>query len=98
MNRSFEIRAPAQKDIATAWSWYAQRGRGLGERFLRALEECFSRIQHGPESHARVHPRVRRALLRHFPYGVFYCVEEHRISVIGCLHVRRQPSLWRSRA
>lgn len=97
MNRSFEIRKPAQADIADAARWYEQRDKGLGAEFLRALEACFSSIQRGPESHALVHPRVRRALLRRFPYGVFYVVEEQRISVIACLHVRRRPGAWKAR-
>ncbi len=65
--------------------------------FVRALDACFSNIQRNPESHALVHPRVRRALLRRFPYGVFYVVGERHISVIACLHVRRRPGTWKAR-
>jgi toxin ParE1/3/4 len=97
VKRSFEIRKPAQADITDAARWYEQRDKGLGAEFLRALDACFSSIQRSPESHALVHPRLRRALLRRFPYGVFYVVEKQRISVIACLHVRRRPDVWKRR-
>ncbi|MFY0527390.1 type II toxin-antitoxin system RelE/ParE family toxin [Archangium gephyra] len=97
MKRPLELRKPARADITDAARWYEQQDKGLGAEFLRALDACFSSTQRSPESHARVHPRVRRALLRRFPYGVFYVVEEQRISVIACLHVRRRPGAWKAR-
>lgn len=97
MIRSFEIRAPARKDITDAVHWYEQRVPGLGTEFLQSLDVCFSNIQHSPDSFASVHPRVRRALVQRFPYGVFYVVEGPRISVIACLHVRRHPASWKAR-
>jgi plasmid stabilization system protein ParE len=97
VKRSLEIRKPAQADITDAARWYEQQDKALGAEFLRAQDACFSSIQRGPESHTRVHARVRRALLRRFPYGVFYVVEEQRISVIACLHVRRRPGTWKGR-
>lgn len=75
MRRTLEVRKPAQADITDAVRWYEQQDKGLGAEFLRALDACFALIQRSPEAHAHVHPRVRRALLRRFPYGVFYVVE-----------------------
>jgi toxin ParE1/3/4 len=91
------LRKPAQADIADAARWYEARGKGLGAEFLRAVEACLSNIRRSPESHAHVHPRVRRALLRRFPYAVFYVLSGQHIQVIACLHVRRQPGVWKSR-
>lgn len=98
MSRRLEIRKPAQADIADATRWYEQQDKGLGAEFLRALDACLASIQRNPEGHAYVHPRVRRTLLRRFPYGVFYVVEDQRISVIACLHVRRRPGTWQRKA
>jgi hypothetical protein len=38
-----------------------------------------------------VYPRVRRASLRRFPYGVFYTIREDRIDVLAVYHARRRP-------
>jgi hypothetical protein len=37
------------------------------------------------------HDDVRRAVLRQFPFGLFYLEEEQRIVVLGCLDLRRDP-------
>jgi len=97
VKRALELRKPARTDVADAVQWYEQRAKGLGAEFLQALDTCLAGIQRSPASYTLVHPRIRRALLRRFPYGVFYVVDERRISVIACLHVRRQPAVWKGR-
>jgi plasmid stabilization system protein ParE len=88
----------AEADVQEAHLWYAERGMGLAEDFRRSLDECFGRIASHPESYPVVHRTVRRALLRRFPYCIFYVPESEHVVVIGCLHARRDPRAWRLRA
>lgn len=44
-----------------------------------------------------VHRDTRRLLLRRFPYGVFYRLVKDEIVVVGCLHAKRHPRVWRGR-
>ncbi|WP_224360887.1 type II toxin-antitoxin system RelE/ParE family toxin [Hyalangium versicolor] len=97
MKRELEIRKPARADMTDAAKWYEKQTKGMGVKFLRELESCLASIKRSPERASLVHPRVRRALLHRFPYGVFYVVDERRIRVIACLHVRREPATWKSR-
>jgi len=62
----------AGKDIHEAYDWYENRRHGLGEEFLSCVDACFQRICRMPEMHAKVHEDYRRALVRRFPYAVFY--------------------------
>jgi toxin ParE1/3/4 len=57
----------------------------------------FRRIQANPNQYPVVHRNVRRALVRRFPYGVFYVVEGQRIVVLAVFHGSRDPSQWKSR-
>jgi hypothetical protein len=41
--------------------------------------------------------KVRRALVRRFPYSVFFTFRDDTTTVIACLHHRRNPRLWRRR-
>jgi plasmid stabilization system protein ParE len=41
---------------------------------------------------------VRCALVRRFPYAVYYRVEPERIVVIAVFHTKRDPGVWQSRA
>ena len=68
-----------------------ERLPGLGAVFLRSVDACLTRVQHHPESSPEVYPRVRRASLRRFPYGVFYVIRQDRIDVVAIYHAQRHP-------
>jgi toxin ParE1/3/4 len=40
---------------------------------------------------------VRRALLRRFPYSLFFVVEDETLIVIACFHASRDPAHWQKR-
>jgi len=92
-----DLTPEAQADVEEVHAWYAERGVGLAEAFRRSLEQCIANIATHPESYSVVHRSVRRALLRRFPYCVFYMVEPQRALVIGCFHARRDPHAWQLR-
>lgn len=83
--------------LRQSYSWYETQISGLGEEFLRAIEVCFASIQRTPFAFTPVHENVRRALIRKFPFAVFYFVESDRIIVLGCFHARRDPKQWEAR-
>jgi hypothetical protein len=46
-------------------------------------------VSESPRLYQHVVDDVRRAVLRQFPFGLFYLEEEQRIVVLGCLDLRR---------
>ena len=44
-----------------------------------------------------VYGQIRRALLRRFPYGIFYTLEEDVIVILACFHTKRDPKTMRNR-
>jgi plasmid stabilization system protein ParE len=97
MTPSVVIRPEAEADLAEAFAWYEERRAGLGDRFLLSVEATLSAIKRYPESFPVVHRQVRRALLRRFPYGVFYTVAESAIVVFAVFHCGRAPRRWQER-
>lgn len=97
MNRRFIVREEAEADLADAQLWYEQQQAGLGNQFVRAVEEALERIQEMPESAPIVFRGVRRLDLGRFPYGVFYAVTNEHLSVIAVYHASRDPRGWRCR-
>ncbi len=91
------FRPEAEFDVAEAYDWYEEQVEGLGEEFLRAVEACLAAIQRNPIVYPQVHRQVRRALLRKFPYCIFYLSEAQVVIVIACFHARRQPKQWQDR-
>jgi plasmid stabilization system protein ParE len=69
----------------------------LGIRFLDELNEVFRRINNNPRQLPKLEGEVRRALLRHFPYGVYFIEGTDAVAVLTVLHLHREPDMWKSR-
>ena len=92
------VRPEAAREIQEAFDWYEERGAGLGPEFLRAADACLSGVRRNPEAYPLMHGQVRRALIRKFPYALFYLFTEDTVVVLACFHVRRSPADWQRRA
>jgi len=89
--------AEAESEIEDAYRWYEIQSPGLGIRFLFSMEAALRRASENPLSYPAVLRRTRKALVRRFPYLVFYVVEEERILVTGVFHGHRHPESWTDR-
>jgi plasmid stabilization system protein ParE len=87
----------ADADIAEAYAWYEEREPGLGEEFLRCVEERLRTIQRHPELYRVAIDEFRRAYVRRFPYEIFYEVLTDRIVVYSVFHCSQDPRKWRRR-
>jgi toxin ParE1/3/4 len=84
----------AQREIGEAYEWYEERLPGLGTQFLNVLDAQFAVILESPKLYAAIRPRIRRALLPHFPYGVFFASKGEITSILAVVHTARSPRLW----
>jgi toxin ParE1/3/4 len=98
VNRTLLVSPEARDDIAEAIDWFRERSPELSARFRLELEETYLRISEHPEIHPLVYRSFRRALLRHFPYSVYYVVHEDAAVVVGVVHQAQHPSTWKRRA
>lgn len=87
----------AEQDLTEAHDWYEMRRSGLGEDFLSCVDSCFQAIRRNPYLHAVVHEEYRRALIRRFPYSVFYEYNKDSVIVYCVFHNARSPQKWRQR-
>ena len=87
----------AQAEFDDAADWYEQQA-GLGADFTAAVRDVLNRIAAIPRVHQVVYKDIRRAVVRRFPYSVFYRVDPDRVTVIAVFDNRRDPTIWRSRA
>lgn len=91
------IRRVAKLEIDDAAKWYEARVRGLGIRFVEEVTTCFELIRTAPGRYPVVHREIRRALLKQFPYAVYFVRRGESVIVLGCSHTRRDPNHWRNR-
>lgn len=86
--------ARALREIGEARAWYEMQSQGLGEESIAAMELQLKRLEQAPLLYVEVIPKVRRALLPRFPYGLFYIVQENWVHVLAVLHDARNPGRW----
>jgi len=91
------VRPAAAADIEDAFLWYERQRPGLGDEFLDAVQAACESIAAHPTLYPVIHRNTRRALLRRFPYGIFYRVDADVIVVVACMHGSRDPRRWKSR-
>jgi len=94
----FIVRPAAAADIDEAFLWYEHQRRGLGDNFLGAAQASIECIAEHPLRYPVVGRDTRRVFLQRFPYAIYYRVYGDIVVVVACMHGRRSPSRWRSRA
>jgi plasmid stabilization system protein ParE len=87
----------ADRDVEAAFAWYENECTGLGIDFLAELRVAYARIVEGPLKYRDQRSGVRRALLRRFPYAVYFSLEGNAIVVLAVLHAHRDPAAWQTR-
>ena len=88
------LRGRAKADIRRAAKWYERQREGLGREFVAEVDSALGRMEANPEDYEVVHREIRHAILRRFPYGVFYRIRAAKISVFAVVHLKRDDIPW----
>jgi len=80
------------RDIASGFVWYERQQAGLGHDFIDELLATYDRIVDGPFRYHDLGCGIHRALLRRFPYAVYYAVDRDVIVVLAVLHASRDAT------
>ena len=91
------VRPEAEAEMSEAFDWYEERLPGLGSDFLLNVDAALHAILRNPQQFPVVHKNIRRAMIRRFPYQVFFLREEHPIVVPAVFHAKRRSRRWRER-
>jgi toxin ParE1/3/4 len=87
----------ADAELAEARQWYAHQRENLDIEFMERIDDALSRIVRNPNLYPIVDRTLRRAVVRRFPFAIFYEVTADEIQVIAVFHSRRNPEKWKSR-
>ncbi len=87
----------AQKEIQDAFSWYESKRTGLGDEFAGELSSLFQRISHSPQSFPSGPHETRKAVLKRFPFVVYFVAGKDWITIVAVYHSSRIPGGWADR-
>ena len=92
MSFDVRVRHAAEQDIIEARSWYDEQETGFGDRFVDEILRVLDRLGESPFLYQMVYRDVRRAVVRHFPYLVWYRVTGTTVTVLAVTHGKQHPS------
>ncbi len=84
-----------QAELCCVTGRYGLDGKDLGRRFVQAVESASLSVQQDPLRHRVFDGRVRRCLVRGFPYIIYYLVEGDLTYFGALLHSARHPETYR---
>jgi plasmid stabilization system protein ParE len=84
------VRPKAEANLYAAVSWYQEEepGSTLWLDLIDEFESVLARVSEHPESAPVYEGTIRRALLRRFPYAIYYVIEGEEVVVITFLAMR----------
>jgi len=93
-----EYHPSVQAELEEVRDHYNSRTDGLGDEFVNEVEAMVLRIAANPGRWMVIERDLRRALLKRFPYIIYFRqVTSDRIRITVVKHQRRHPRLGRQR-
>lgn len=91
------LREEADQDLAEAATWYEMHRQGLGQEFLDEAARAIRAIGESPLRYPLMWRQTHRALMRRFPFSIYFRVSAGAVVVVAILHGSRHPRNWRRR-
>src|SRR5688572_991871 len=91
------FRPEAEVEMEEAFTWYQSKRDGLGREFAECIQKVLDRIAANPEVHPKVYHEIREAIVRRFPYVIYYQVSGDEVVIVSVFHSKRNPDIWKKR-
>ncbi len=98
MMPSIELAPGAREEFDEAADWYGKHESELRSEFITSIDETLIQVRRLPLSFPVVYgSNIRRALVRKFPFAIFFRYEETWIYIYAIFHTSRNPMIWHGR-
>ena len=87
----------ADAELTEARRWYSHQRKNLDLEFMQCIDDALSRVVKNPYSFPIVYQGLRRAVVRRFPFALFYEVGSEELQIVAVFHSRRDPEIWKAR-
>ncbi|MDI9332821.1 MAG: type II toxin-antitoxin system RelE/ParE family toxin [Cytophagales bacterium] len=84
----------ARIELLQAGDEYSQVDLQRGGAFFIDVARAEQFLQNNPHLYTKIEGDVRRAVLKRFPYSLFYTIKGKTVTVLACFHQSRQPALF----
>jgi plasmid stabilization system protein ParE len=86
LKRNFSFHPEAEEEFNLAIDYYENINPGLGLDFALEVYTTIQRTVEFPKAGVVLEGEIRRSLVRRFPYGVLYSVEQSGIFIVAVMN------------
>ncbi len=87
----------AEIEMQQAYDWYEEKSIGLGDDFMLCIDSKMQAILRTPLIYQKVYKNIRRAVIRRFPYCIFFIKEDNVIQILSIFHAHKNPMTFRNK-
>ena len=88
----------ARRELEEAIDYYNAESPGLGSEFREEVQRVLALLSRFPRLGQSVRGNVRRMMLSHFPYHIYYrLLESDNLRILAVAHNHRRPEYWGGR-
>jgi len=87
----------ALTEYSEAVEFYAERRVEIAQIFINAVENTIFKIVESSTRWPVIDEDIRRCLMRKFPYGILYTIEDNFILILAVMHCSREQGYWKDR-
>lgn len=92
-----EFLPEADEEFREASRYYESEAAGVGLAFVAEVHKAVGEVIEFPLAAQVMRAGIRRKVLHHFSYNLFYAVEADTIVIVAVAHQRKRPNYWRAR-
>ncbi len=88
----------AFQEYSESTQYYFRISPSLAKAFVAEIEDGINQIIQSPQTWQEIETGVRRYLIKRFPFGLYYTIEEdNSVMIQAVMHLSRKPGYWKTR-
>lgn len=87
----------AELELEEAKDWYNLQQDNLGNEFVMEIDKTIIRIIENPFQFPKEKKQIHKAVVKNFPYYLFFYVDDFLINIFAVFHSSRNPMIWKKR-
>ncbi|MDE3184229.1 MAG: type II toxin-antitoxin system RelE/ParE family toxin [Bacteroidota bacterium] len=91
MKYQIKVSATAYQETGDAYEYYEEQSPGLGERFLKSLEDSYLKLSQTPQyySYIRNDKNIRDIKIKTFPFVIIFQIMKNTVLVLRVFNTNR---------
>jgi len=93
MRYRLKISPTAFQETDDAYAYYEKQSVGLGESFLRSIENTYSKLSQNPQYYSYIQDdkNIRDIKIKTFPFVIIFQIVENTVLVLRVFNTNRNP-------